>query len=54
MTPFISRTRDAIRYRTAYRRTVQEIRRLPLDIALDLDLYPGDAEIIARRAVYGR
>ncbi len=36
-----------------YRRTVAEIAHLPLDVALDLDIYPGDARKIARRAVYG-
>jgi hypothetical protein len=36
-----------------YRQTRDEIARLPLDIALDLDIYPGDAERIAREAVYG-
>ena len=40
------------KYRS-YNRTVREIRRLPLDVALDLGIYPGDAEKIARRAVYG-
>ncbi len=54
MKPLLSRLHDAIRTRTVYRRTVREIRRLPVDIALDLDLFPGDAETIARRAVYGR
>ena len=54
MTPLVSRMQQAIRSRADYRRTVREIRRLPIDVALDLDLYPGDAEIIARRAVYGR
>lgn len=39
--------------RRDYVRTVRELRRLPLDIALDLDIYPGDAERLARRAVYG-
>ncbi len=39
--------------RAAYNRTVREIRSLPIDVALDLDLYAGDAERIARRAVYG-
>ena len=36
-----------------YWNTVHELRRLPRDIALDLDIYPGDAEKIARRAVWG-
>ena len=36
-----------------YRNTVSELRSLPTDIALDLDIYPGDAKKIARRAVWG-
>jgi uncharacterized protein YjiS (DUF1127 family) len=35
-----------------YRRTVKELRSLPLDVALDLDIYPGDAKRIAAQAVY--
>ena len=37
-----------------YFRTVRELRRLPLDTALDVDIYPGDAKKIARQAVYGK
>ncbi|MBC7156601.1 MAG: DUF1127 domain-containing protein [Rhodobacteraceae bacterium] len=36
-----------------YRRTRAALERLPLDTALDLDIYPRDAARIARRAVYG-
>ena len=36
-----------------YRQTRRAIARLPLDVALDLALYPGDADRIARLAVYG-
>lgn len=39
--------------RRAYLRTRNEIANLPLDVALDLDIYPGDADRIARQAVYG-
>ena len=42
-----------IRKHAEYRRTVDAIEKLPLDVALDLDLFPGDARAIARRAVYG-
>ncbi|MGZ9810055.1 hypothetical protein ACXN5S_06285 [Pseudoroseicyclus sp. H15] len=52
MTTF-TKLRTALAKRAAYSRTVTEIRSLPLDIALDLDLYPGDAKRIARQAVYG-
>ncbi|MBM1219279.1 hypothetical protein JQU17_03640 [Ponticoccus sp. SC2-23] len=43
----------AIAKRRAYLRTRHEIASLPLDVALDLDIYPGDADKIARQAVYG-
>ncbi len=36
-----------------YRRTVTELRNMPLDVALDLDIHQADAPRIARRAVYG-
>ncbi len=52
MTVF-SHFRSAVQRRTAYRRTRNELRKLPLDVALDLDIYPGDADRIARQAVYG-
>ena len=54
MTHLMTRLRDAARKRAAYHRTVSEIRALPIDTALDLDLYRGDAEAIARAHVYGR
>jgi uncharacterized protein YjiS (DUF1127 family) len=37
-----------------YLRTRDEIARMPMDVAIDLGIYPGDAEAIARKAVYGR
>lgn len=52
MTVF-SHFRSAVQRRAAYRRTRNELRKLPLDVALDLDIYPGDADRIARQAVYG-
>lgn len=36
-----------------YRQTRDEIANLPLDVALDLGIYRGDADRIAREAVYG-
>ena len=45
--------RSAARKRAAYRRTVAELRAMPLDVALDLGLFREDAEMNARRAVYG-
>ena len=44
---------DELKKRRAYHRTLNELRHLPRDVALDLDIYPGDAEKLARRAVYG-
>lgn len=38
--------------RARYRQTVYELRKLPLDIKLDLDI-AGIEERVARRAVYG-
>lgn len=46
--------RDAARTYALYRKTRNEIANLPLDVALDLDIYPGDADKIARAAVYGQ
>lgn len=53
MFTMIESLKAAARKRADYIRTRNEIARLPLDIALDLDIYPGDAAKIARKAVYG-
>lgn len=53
MLTMIETLKEAARKRAAYVRTRDEIARMPLDVALDLDIYPGDAERIARDAVYG-
>ena len=45
---------DQLSKRAAYNRTVRELKNMPLDVALDLGIYKGDAEKIAHRAVYGR
>lgn len=45
---------DAARTYARYRQTRDQIANLPLDVALDLDLYPGDAARIAKDAVYGK
>jgi len=50
---FIETLADRVRKRARYTRTLAELRSLPIDTALDLDIYHGDAEMIARRAVYG-
>ena len=43
----------AARKQALYRRTRDEIARMPTDVAIDLGIYPGDADRIARKAVYG-
>ncbi len=53
MKTIINRLHDLVRTRRAYRRTVSELRSLPLDTALDLDINRDDVEAIARRATYG-
>jgi hypothetical protein len=50
----LNQIRDALRRRAEYNRVRSEIARMPIDVALDLDIYPGDADRIARQAVYGR
>jgi hypothetical protein len=53
MNNVIDMLRTAAKKHALYRQTRDEIARMPLDVALDLDIYPGDAERIAREAVYG-
>jgi hypothetical protein len=54
MAHFMSSLRNRLQKRAAYHRTVQEIRSMPLDVALDLNIYQGDAERIAHEAIYGK
>jgi hypothetical protein len=44
--------RSRLARRARYTRTVSELRRLPLDVKLDLDI-AGIEDRVARRAVYG-
>lgn len=53
MTPLLDRLRRTLADHARYRRTRDEIARMPPDVALDLDIYPGDADRIARAAVWG-
>jgi len=46
--------KTAVINQARYRHTREEIARMPMDVAIDLGIYPGDAEAIARKAVYGR
>ncbi|NJS38312.1 MAG: hypothetical protein HC783_04060 [Rhodobacteraceae bacterium] len=54
MITVIDMLKTAARNYAAYRATRDEIANLPLDVALDVGIYPGDADRIAREAVYGR
>lgn len=53
MTKFIEHLRANAARRAEYRRIRNEIRTMPRTMALDLDIYLGDADRIAWRAVYG-
>ncbi len=54
MLTMIEKLKTAARNRAMYVRTRDEIAQMPLDVALDLGIYRGDAERIAHDAVYGR
>jgi uncharacterized protein YjiS (DUF1127 family) len=49
----IEKLRNARRKHAAYVRTRNEIARMPKEMGWDLNIFPGDAEKIAREAVYG-
>ncbi len=49
----VQKLKVAAQRRAAFNRTVREIRNMSYETAMDLGIYPGDAETIARRAVYG-
>lgn len=54
MTTLLNRIQDRLRKRAAYQRTKSEIANMPLQVAIDLDIYPPHADQIARRVVYGQ
>lgn len=54
MLNLIQKLQSAARNHARYVRTRDEIARMPLDVALDLGIFPGDAHHIAHEAVYGR
>ncbi len=53
MSNVMENLKTAARKRAAYLRTKAEIEAMPLDVALDLNIYRGDANKIAWTAVYG-
>lgn len=50
----LSTLRDAAATYARYRKTRNEIAKLPIDVALDLGLFKEDAARIAHTAVYGQ
>ena len=54
MTTVIDMMKTAARNYALYLRTRDEIANMPLDVALDLGIYRGDADRMAREAVYGK
>lgn len=53
MKTLIARIRAGAAKRAAYRTIRDEIARLPRAIAIDIGIFPEDAERIARKAVWG-
>jgi hypothetical protein len=54
MSTILTTIQTRLKQRAAYRRTKAEIEAMPLDVAIDLDIYKPDAARIAEKAVYGR
>jgi uncharacterized protein YjiS (DUF1127 family) len=53
MLTMLQTLKTAAANRALYRRTRDEIANLPREIALDIGIFPEDADRIARRMVYG-
>lgn len=53
MSRMLSTFKTRMAKRALYVRTLRELRAMPLDTALDLDIHRGDAARIAAQAVYG-
>ena len=53
MAEMMNSIRTAADKRRRFNTIRDEIRRMPLDVALDLDIHREDADRIARTAVYG-
>jgi len=54
MSTILTTIQTRLRQRAAYLRTKAEIEAMPLEVAIDLDIYRPDAARIAEKAVYGR
>jgi uncharacterized protein YjiS (DUF1127 family) len=53
MLNMIAQLRAAAEKRALYRRTRDEIAGMPRRVALDLGIFPEDAAMMARKAVWG-
>jgi hypothetical protein len=53
MLNMIAQFRAAAEKRALYRRTRDEIAGMPRRVALDLGIFPEDADMMARKAVWG-
>lgn len=53
MMTVINSLKTAAHKRAAYYRTIAELEAMPLDVAIDLDIYKPHARKIAYEAVYG-
>ena len=53
MSDLLTRLQERLRQRAAYARTLAELEAMPLEVAIDLDIYKPDAPKIAAKAVYG-
>jgi hypothetical protein len=53
MTYLLTNLQQGLQKRAAYHRTLAELRRMPLDVAIDLDIDPMQAPKLAAQAVYG-
>ncbi|SUZ30735.1 hypothetical protein ROE7235_00461 [Roseibaca ekhonensis] len=54
MTALLTTLQTRLQQRAAYTRTKAELESMPLDVAIDLDIYKPDAAKLAAQAVYGR
>lgn len=50
---FIDSIRRGAARRARYRQTLHELRSMPVNVAIDLDIDRSNARTIARQAVYG-
>ena len=53
MRNFFAKLQSRLNEQARFRQIRDEIAHMPLDVALDLDIYRGDADKIARKSVWG-